>query len=688
MTLPASLRVPSLLAAALLLLSPGIFAQSRPPRTRHALLVSVGRYAPGTGWTETAAANDAVLLTRALAAQGFDTLRNLVRLRDAQATRAGIEAAVADLAKRVKAGDIAVIHVAAHGVQVRDANSDETDGLDEAIAPYDALSPQAAAPAGEKARGYLLDDDFEAMLLPLRKRLDQSGDLLVLLDIGYAGPSGGATARHRGTGIPVIPDAKPKQPVASDAETHLFREASSYRGPESGLAYCAFISAADAATPAAEVSPAGDVAFGALSYAFARVVSEADAGESLEDVFGRMQTQAALASPGCRLVLEAEVPERPVFNGGLVGGPVVRLQRPDRDGSWLVVPGVAAGLSDSVRVAFYRAGAPTAGAPAAGRVAEGQVASVSGFEARLRGLRLPAGQAPAGLAGQALERSWMHRPLVVDFVSSKTGPGAENLRGLFGDDELQALRDRLTGEAILRLGDRPDLLVRKGFRDDEVVAAATGLVIGRMEQGPDMAEQLLGIARRYSHGRMMMEEQPNADLRVKAALVPVVEGQPAPVGGKSRRKAGYWSFAVGEEAVLVVNNAGTFPVYAQVFEVEPDGTVRHFLPDGGQRLRPEDAMVGPGQEVVFSDPRMRLRLQGAAGHRVVKCFFTREPVDLQVLADPEAMGQAGRARGSGFGRLAGVGFMAGNRGVRIPAGAGLARNLHLWLEPAAPVKGR
>lgn len=664
------------------------FAQAQPARTRHALLVSVGRYAAGTGWPETSAAQDASLMMRSLSAHGFDTVRNVLRLTDAQATRAGIESAMEELTKRVKAGDLVVLHVSAHGVQLRDGNSEETDGLDEAIAPYDALSPQAPASAEEKGKGYLTDDDFEKLVLPLRKRLSPTGGLLVLLDIGYAAAPAGVTARYRGMGIAVVPELRPKEPIASDAETHLFREASSYKGPESGYSPCAFISSSDGQTPAIDVRPSSDGSFGALTYAFVRALPETFPSESLQSLFGRMQTQAALLAPGRQLVLEVDIPERPLFDGALSAGPLIGPKRPEKDGSWLVSPGLVAGLADSARVAFFRKGVKDPLAEKAPRQAEGYVFAATASEARLKGFRLPAGQAPASLVGQVVEKAWTHAPLTLDFVASKTGPGSGSIRGLFRDDELQALRDRFAGVDIVRLGREADLLVRKGVRDDEVLVASTGLVIGRMEEGPDMAEQILGIVRRYSHGRMMMEEQPSADLRVSTALVPVVGGQPLPVGTKSRQKGGYWTFAQGEEAALVVSNPNTFPVYVTVFEILTDGTVRCVLPDAGKRLRAEDAFVPPGQESVFSDARMLLKLDGPTGHRVVKAFVTREPLDLQALADAEAMEQGVRPRGAGFGRLTGIGFETGQRTVRIPMGAGLATNLHLSVLPAEPAKGR
>jgi len=677
-----------LAASAILFQSAASIGQSQSTRTRHALLVSVGRYASGTGWPETSAAQDAALMVRSLSVRGFDTLRNVQRLTDALATRAGIEAAMGELTKRVKAGDLVVVQVSAHGVQLRDVNSDETDGLDEAIAPYDGLSPLAPASAEEKGKGYLTDDDFERLVLPLRKKLSPTGGLLVLLDIGYAAATPGATARHRGMGIAVVPELRPKEPVASDAETHLFREASSYKGPESGYSPCAFISSSDAQTAATDVRPASDGGFGALTYAFVRALSETHPSESLISLFGRMQTQAALLSPGRQLVLEVDIPERPLFDGALAAGPELALRRPDRDGAWLVSPGLSAGLSDSSRVAFFRKGVRDPLAEKSPRLAEGYVVSATATEARLKGLRLPAGQAPATLAGQVVEKAWTHASPTLDFVASKTGPGSGSIRDLFRDDELQALRDRFTGVDILRLGPDADLLVRKGVRDDEVVDASTGRVIGQMEEGPDMAEQILGIVRRYSHGRMLMEEQPSANLQVSMVLVPVVGGQPLPVGSKTRLQGGYWTFAQGEEAALVVSNPNTFPVYVSVFEILPEGSVRYMLPDAGKRLRAEDAIVPPGQEAVFSDARMLLRIEGATGHRVLKAFVSREPLDLSVLADPEGMGQDARPRGVGFGRLTALGYEAGRRTVRVPMGAGLATNLHLSVQSAAPAKGR
>ncbi|MCI4665247.1 MAG: caspase family protein [Neomegalonema sp.] len=84
-------------------------------------------------------------------------------LRDDEATKAGIIATFEDwLVKGTKPGDRVFISYSGHGTQIRDLDGDERDGLDEALAPWDARTDGS---------NLITDDEFSALLrkLPGRK---------------------------------------------------------------------------------------------------------------------------------------------------------------------------------------------------------------------------------------------------------------------------------------------------------------------------------------------------------------------------------------------------------------------------------------------------------------------------------------------------------------------------------------
>ncbi|MBV6439864.1 MAG: hypothetical protein EPGJADBJ_01519 [Saprospiraceae bacterium] len=91
-----------------------------------ALVVALSKYAPGSNWPPTNAANDVPLVVNSLVQQGFDN-NNIRVLQDAAATKAGIENAIRTmLLANATAGGTLVLHFSGHGQQVQDDNGDPT----------------------------------------------------------------------------------------------------------------------------------------------------------------------------------------------------------------------------------------------------------------------------------------------------------------------------------------------------------------------------------------------------------------------------------------------------------------------------------------------------------------------------------------------------------------------------------
>lgn len=147
-----------------------------------ALLVGVGNYPASSGWPKLCSSNDVSLLKPALEKRGF-AVRTLV---DNQATHRGIVDALKTLTHDCHAGDQVVIHFSCHGQQVEDLDGDESDGLDEAIIPYDAERRYSKSYYGQN---HLLDDELNGYLVTLRKRLGSKGMLLVTIDACHSGDS-------------------------------------------------------------------------------------------------------------------------------------------------------------------------------------------------------------------------------------------------------------------------------------------------------------------------------------------------------------------------------------------------------------------------------------------------------------------------------------------------------------------
>lgn len=122
-----------------------------PAGTRRALCVGIDKYGPP--YDLAGCVNDALNWASALQAQGFD----VTTLRDGEASRQAILAALGGMVAAANPGDVIVFQYAGHGTQVDDLDSEEDDSLDEAFCPVDF------------ADGHLLiDDDIRAVVAGLR----------------------------------------------------------------------------------------------------------------------------------------------------------------------------------------------------------------------------------------------------------------------------------------------------------------------------------------------------------------------------------------------------------------------------------------------------------------------------------------------------------------------------------------
>jgi len=99
---------------------------------KYALCIGINDY-PGTGSDLAGCVNDANDWAIALQRRGF----TVNKLLDKKATGKAIRTAISNLIANAKSGDLVVVQYSGHGSFVPDENSDEPDGTDECLCPYD-----------------------------------------------------------------------------------------------------------------------------------------------------------------------------------------------------------------------------------------------------------------------------------------------------------------------------------------------------------------------------------------------------------------------------------------------------------------------------------------------------------------------------------------------------------------------
>lgn len=154
--------------------------------TKRALVIGIGAYPAGSGWTTINGDKDIPLVEDILLTNGF-LPQDIVVLANAQATASAIRNAFRRLIDQAQMGDIVYIHFSGHGQQVTDLHGDEPDGLDEAWVPYDA---QSAYVKGQyEGQNHIIDDELNRYLHALRRRVGTTGKIIVIADACHSGDS-------------------------------------------------------------------------------------------------------------------------------------------------------------------------------------------------------------------------------------------------------------------------------------------------------------------------------------------------------------------------------------------------------------------------------------------------------------------------------------------------------------------
>lgn len=154
---------------------------------KHALLIGISNYPEydyaDASWAPIHGTNDVQLIAPILTEQGFviNTLTNEA------ATRQAIDNSFKELESRVQAGNIVYIHLSGHGQAVEDENGDEDDGWDEAFIPFDA--ERSYRENGYHGENHLLDDELNAYLNTIRRKVGETGIVYVVMDACHAGSS-------------------------------------------------------------------------------------------------------------------------------------------------------------------------------------------------------------------------------------------------------------------------------------------------------------------------------------------------------------------------------------------------------------------------------------------------------------------------------------------------------------------
>lgn len=153
-------------------------------QSKYGLVIGIGDYPNNSGWNKIHGDNDIKLIVDALVKKGFEH-SNIITLKNSEAIKRNIISSIKSVTTRAQQGDCIFIHFSGHGQQATDLNADESDDLDEAIIPYDAVKYyHKGIYQGEN---HIFDDELNEHLFLLRKKVGKEGTILALIDACHSG---------------------------------------------------------------------------------------------------------------------------------------------------------------------------------------------------------------------------------------------------------------------------------------------------------------------------------------------------------------------------------------------------------------------------------------------------------------------------------------------------------------------
>lgn len=612
----------------LTVLSVMLFGLANAQVNKHAVIFAIGKYPKSGGWSQISSANDIPVIKAALINQQFPE-KNIRVVKDEAATKAGIKNVLEELIRGVKEDDVVVLHFSSHGEQVADNNTDETDGYDEAIVPYDALLPKLSKNYNKDQANYFRDDEFGILVNQLRTKLGPKGDVVVFMDACHSGSGTRGIANVRGGQAPFAPAGYNAAKFQKSDTAGVFKEKEFGVGTSDKMATYIVFSAARAEELNYETVDEFGTPLGSLTYAVSKAMSNLDGVTSYRSLFAKvlaiMNAKVSKQNP----VLEGNGADRALFGGAFIAQkPYVEITK--IAGTVITVKaGLLAGLDAGAQVEVYRAGTNDPTKPDAKKalLATGKVTQSGNFTADITLDKALDIKQPVEAWVFVTAPVFKIKPINVEVITSKA-------RGVSGESNFNAadvtrIKTALADFPLAAFSGTPDLFLVKGNGEDSVKIAANGYVykVVSSTNSGELKDAVTGFAQ-Y---KLLQNEIKNPDINFEVTLVPVVNGKPDTSLIQSKIVNGIYQFKEGDQVALWIKNNSSRSVFFNILDMQPDGIINPILPNKKVEIYPRDLKVASGASIIgFRD--YILDIYPPYGLELFKVFVSFDEINMETIA--------------------------------------------------------
>ena len=595
--------------------------QTAKPVKKIALIVAIGNYPDNSGWGSIASINDVKYVKGALINKGFKE-KDIDTLKDKRATKAGILAALDNLARKTGQNDIVVIHFSCHGQQIEDQlteaeGKDEVDGYDEAIIPYDAkamYNPNSLQDGGYHGENHLRDDDLGKKFTAIRNKIKPNGNLLVLIDACHSGTASRATETFISRGSP-IPFEEPgyKVDINLSRVLNTGKQLNFIGDGADTLSNMVVISASSPQQQNFQLWDDKGVDVGSLSFSFAKAMNDIQPGDDYGLLFEKIKARIQAGIPAQVPMIEGNLQQQVLgaqFNAAK-DNIIVTISKADKmvkeDSVFIINKGALDNISKGSTCKIYAAGKKEV-------LTEGVIVKVGTFQS-------------SGVAKKLLKKEEAYRAVMdeVNYGDFSTSVSIANniknnkelknqLDNVFLPYQFISINKNNNAEMMLTIAEQNGKAKMELYDRGDSTRWIKELSLSDTLSEKDKEDLIANIktSARVKYLRSLPDGGDlNKNFKIELSANNIEAGSELVLKPRDSYK-------------LKLTNNGKEPLYFSILDIMPDNKVDVLIPNKGHEA--DEFSIKPGQSLPFT---ATVDSTTPSGKEIFKVFITRQAIDLR-----------------------------------------------------------